>query len=120
MLKFAETKKKIDMRLTKTITLYVIYTSLALVLFSCSDKTTRCYVCDEQQRLQVADFVSKNIQGANNMSDEEMEDVINELRDTGIKLYCRQEFVPTSFNGDILYEEIQKDSLQTYYPYLYY
>lgn len=98
---------------------YALYILLCLVLFSCSDKTTRCYVCDEQQRLQVADFVSKNIKGANNMSDEEMEDVIDELRDTGIKLYCRQEFVPASFNGNILYEKIQKDSLKTYYPYLY-
>ena len=98
---------------------YALYTLLCLVLFSCSDKQIRCYVCDEQQRLQVADFVSKNVKGANNMSDEEMEDVISELRDTGIKLYCRQEFVPTSWNGDILYDKIQKDSLQTYYPYLY-
>ena len=98
---------------------YTLYTLLCLVLLSCSDSKTRCYVCDEQQRLQVADFVSKNVKGANNMSDEEMEDVISELRDTGIKLYCRQEFVPTSWDGDILYEEIQKDSLQTYYPYLY-
>lgn len=103
----------------KTLTRYALYTLLCLVLFSCSDNQTRCYVCDEQQRLQVADFVSKNVKGANNMSDEEMEDVISELRDTGIKLYCRQEFVPTSWNGDILYEEIKKDSLQTYYPYLY-
>ena len=107
------------MKLIKTLNRYALYTLLCLVLFSCSDKQTLCYVCDEQQRLQVADFVSKNVKGANNMSDEEMEDVISELRDTGIKLYCRQEFVPTSWNGDILYGKIQKDSLQTYYPYLY-
>lgn len=107
------------MNTIKTLKSYALYTLLCLVLFSCSDKQTRCYVCDEQQRLQVADFVSKNVKGANNMSDEEMEDVISELRDTGIKLYCRQEFVPTSWNGDILYEKIKKDSLQTYYPYLY-
>ncbi len=103
----------------KTFKRCALYIFLCLVLFSCSDKKTLCYVCDEQQRLQVANFVSKNIKGANNMSDEEMEDVISELRNTGIKLYCRQEFVPTSWNGDIIYEEIKKDSLQTYYPYLY-
>lgn len=103
----------------KKFTHYVLYTLLCLVLFSCSDKQTLCYVCDEQQRLQVADFVSKNIKNSNNMSDEEMEDVISELRNTGIKLYCRQEFIKTSWNGDILYGKIQKDSLKTYYPYLY-
>lgn len=107
------------MNTIKTLTRYALYTLLCLVFFSCSDKKARCYVCDEQQRLQVADFVSKNVKGANNMSDEEMEDVISELRDTGIKLYCRQEFVPTSWDGYILYEEIKKDSLKTYYPYLY-
>lgn len=107
------------MNTIKTLTRYALYTLLCLVLFSCSNKQVPCYVCDEQQRLQVADFVSKNVKGANNMSDEEMEDVISELRDTGIKLYCRQEFVPTNWNGNILYEEIKKDSLQTYYPYLW-
>ncbi len=107
------------MKTIKTLKSYALYILLCLVLFSCSDKKTRCYVCDEQQRLQVADFVSKNIKSANNMSDEEMEDVISELRNTGIKLYCRQEFVPTAWNGNIIYEEIKKDSLQTYYPYLY-
>jgi hypothetical protein len=103
----------------KTLTRHAFCLLLCLMLFSCSDKQVRCYVCDEQQRLQVADFISKNIKNANNMSDEEMEDVISELRDTGIKLYCRQEFIPTSWDGDILYDKIKKDSLQTYYPYLY-
>lgn len=106
------------MNTIKTLTRYALYTLLCLVLFSCSDKKTWFYVCDEQQRLQVADFVSKNIKGANNMSDEEMEDVIDELKDTGIQLYCRQEFVPTSWNSNILYEKLQKDSLHTYYRIL--
>ncbi len=112
-------KRQQIIELIKTLTSYAFYTLLCLVFFSCSDKKIRCYVCDEQQRLQIVDFVSKNIKSANNMSDEEMEDVISELRDTGIKLYCRQEFIMTSWGGDILYDKIKKDSLQTYYPYLY-
>ena len=51
---------------------------LSIIISSCSDRLSRCYVCNEQERLQVADFVSKNIEASNNMSDEEMEDVISE------------------------------------------
>jgi len=53
------------------------------------------------------------------MSDEEMEDVISELRETGIKLYCKQVFVPCNWDNQIIWEEVKKDSLQTLHPYLY-
>lgn len=100
---------------------YGLYILLCVAITSCGGegRTTRCYVCNTQQRLSVADFVSKNIAGSNNMSDEEMEDVIEELRDTGIKLLCSQEFVPYKFGGNIKYSEIKKDTSKTYYPYLY-
>ena len=107
------------MNLIKSLTRYTLYTLLCLVLFSCSDKQTRCYVCEQSESLQVADFVSKNITGANNMSDEEMEDVIAELRKTGIKLYYKQVFVPSNWNNEIIWEEVKKDSLQTLHPYLF-
>lgn len=107
------------MNLIKTLTRYALYILLCLVLFSCSDKQTRCYVCEQPESLQVADFVSKNIKGANNMSDEEMEDVISELRKTGIKLYCKQVFVPCDWDNQIIWKEVKKDSLQTLHPYLY-
>ena len=107
------------MNTIKTLKSYALYTLLCLVLFSCSHKQTRCYVCEKPESLQVADFVSKNIKDSNNMSDEEMEDVIYELRKTGIKLYCKQVFVPCTWDNQIIWEEVKKDSLQTLHPYLY-
>jgi predicted peroxiredoxin len=76
-------------------------------------------VCEQSEGLLVADFVSKNIKSANNMSDEEMEDVISELRKTGIKLYCKQSFVPCNWDNRIIWEKVKKDSLQVFHPYLY-
>ena len=100
-------------------TIVLIIMSLSMISCSYEDKTTRCYVCNQQERLNAAEFVSNNVKNANNMSDEEMEDVISELRKTGIKLYCRQEFIPTTHNGNIKWSEIKRDSLDTYYPYIY-
>jgi hypothetical protein len=45
-------------------------------------------VCNCQQRDKVADFIQNSIKNANNMSDEEMEDVIRELRHTAVNIYC--------------------------------
>lgn len=59
------------------------------------------------------------MKNANNMSDEEMEDVIYELRKTGISLYCKQIFIPTTWDNKIKYEEIVKEESETLYPYLY-
>lgn len=91
---------------------------LGLALISCSDKKTRCYVCDKNESSQVADFITKNAKSSNNMSDEEMEDVITELRETGIKLYCRQILVNSNWNRNIIWEEVKIDSLEVLHPYL--
>lgn len=45
-------------------------------------------VCNCQQREKVAEFIKSSIKNANNMSDEEMEDVIRELRHTAVDIYC--------------------------------
>lgn len=45
-------------------------------------------VCNCQQRDKVAEFIQSSIKNANNMSDEEMEDVIRELRHTAVDIYC--------------------------------
>jgi len=100
----------------KKLTRYTLYTLLCLLLFSCADKKKLCYVCEQSDNLQVANFISKNIRAANNMSDEEMEDVISELRITGIQLYCKQVYVPCEFDNKIIWEEVKKDSLQTFHP----
>ena len=53
------------------------------------------------------------------MSDEEMEDVISQLEETGIKIHCRQEFILTDWNGNIYYDKLNKKKDETIFPYLY-
>lgn len=73
-----------------------------------------CYTCDENQRVKVAEFVSNNISPSNNMSDEEMEDVISELRTTGIMLFCNKEVVYVGVGG-IDYDKTHIDSTKSYF-----
>ena len=63
-----------------------------IVITSCTDNKVKenVYVCDCEQQKAAAKFVSDNIQGANNMSDEEMEDVISQLEKTAVKLNCHR------------------------------
>ena len=77
--------------------LILLFTAIALS--SCADKKIRCYVCDKQEKQKVENFVSSNIKNANNMSDEEMEDVIEELTDTAIKLHCRQKYLDSDYKS---------------------
>ena len=90
-----------------------------ILITSCADKKIRCYVCDAKEKTKVSEFVSKNIKDANNMSDEEMEDVISQLEKTGIKIHCRQEFILTDWNDNIYYDKLNKKKDETIFPYLY-
>lgn len=84
-------------------------------LFSCEEGTTRCFVCNREQSEKVAEFVSDKIKDSNNMADEEMEDVIRELKKTAISLYCKQKFVETDWNDQVIYNKLDKDSSKTYH-----
>lgn len=87
--------------------------ALAFLLIGCEDETKRkCYVCDEQQRKDVEKFITDNIKSANNMSDEEMEDVISELRESGIKIICNQKYMFVDREGNI--KITSKDTLNYY------
>ena len=90
-----------------------------VVLSSCADKKIRCYVCDKEEKQKVENFVSSNIKNANNMSDEEMEDVIRELTDTAIKINCKQKYLDADFNGNLDYNAIDKKEDETVFPYIY-
>lgn len=86
---------------------------LALSLSSCGDGVKRkCYSCDEEQKKAVQEFITANTKSANNMSDEEMEDVIIELRETAIKTICNQKYMQVDGNGNIQTKE--KDTLNYY------
>ena len=90
-----------------------------VVLSSCADKKIRCYVCDKEEKQKVENFVSSNIKNANNMSDEEMEDVIRELTETAIKINCKQKYLDADFNGNLDYNAIDKKEDETVFPYIY-
>lgn len=92
---------------------------ILMLITSCSDKKIRCYVCDASEKTKISEFVSKNMKDANNMSDEEMEDVISQLEKTGIKIHCKQEFILTDWNGNIYYNKLNKKKDETIFPYLY-
>jgi hypothetical protein len=71
---------------------------LTTILFSCESSLsgsvqTDRYVCNCDQKRELQEFVKTSIKSANNMSDEEMEDVIKELRISGIELYCEKKQV---------------------------
>jgi|JI9StandDraft_1071089.scaffolds.fasta_scaffold105242_3 folate-dependent phosphoribosylglycinamide formyltransferase PurN len=86
---------------------------LALTLSSCGDDPKRkCYSCDEAQKKSVQEFITTNTKSANNMSDEEMEDVISELRETAIKTICNQKYMKVDGDGNI--QTSAKDTLNYY------
>lgn len=69
------------------------------ILTSCSyDKEKYGWVCSSSQRKDVQDFIANNIKNANNMSDEEMEDVIAALYRAGVKTVCQCRTVKYELN----------------------
>ncbi len=67
---------------------------IALVMFSCDttpqEIKDRACGCSPIQRKKVTEFIQNSIRSANNMSDEEMEDVIIQLERTGVRTFCSQ------------------------------
>lgn len=95
---------------------YLFLPLISLVLLSCGSSQHSRYVCNcqEQEKLQL--FVKESIKPANNMSDEEMEDVIKQLRIEGVKIFCKQQPVWINSNGDIDWYKQTIDSCQTIIP----
>ena len=87
---------------------------LCAVFSSCSDKQDMEWICNCEQQKKVADFVSANTKPANNMSDEEMEDVITELRRTGVKLHCKQRLMWQDREGNIDWKKEKLDTCQVW------
>jgi len=70
------------------------------VLTSCGYRSeTMMTVCTCEQKDKVADFIQSSIKNANNMSDEEMEDVIYGLRQTGFEVICDSRMIDGEFNS---------------------
>lgn len=78
-----------------------------------SHKLDTAYVCNCKEKEKLEQFLSNTIKDANNMSDEEMEDVIPELRSSGVKTFCSQRLVHYKRTGDyweVDFKKYQKDS----------
>lgn len=72
--------------------------------------------CNQKQRLQ--EFLQITIKGANNMSDEEMEPVIQQLEYTAVRMICTEKPVWINSKGWIDWtKQKPEDSCTTYYNY---
>jgi hypothetical protein len=91
---------------------------LTSVIFLSCDRQEAEWICNCQESQKVSEFVTANIKSANNMSDEEMEDVIKELRNTGIQTNCHQEILWQDNNSHVDWSKTKLDSCETY-QYLY-
>ena len=104
-----------NMFMKKLIGLFLVVLSLS----SCNNEPNvserLCYVCSQSERVNAAAFVTANMGAANNMSDEEMEDVIEELTSAAVKLNCHQEML--RFEDLNLSIGDKFDSTKTYYPH---
>ena len=68
----------------------LLYVPMLIILFSSCTRVEdkMLFSCDCQQQKEAAKFVKESIKDANNMSDEEMEDVISQLERTSVRLHC--------------------------------
>ena len=90
---------------------------IAIAFISCtSAKNETVWVCDCEEQARSAQWVKDCLPSANNMSDEEMEDVINQLQKTAVQLNCHMENVKfESTESGLLYSSI--DSCRIIFRY---
>ena len=75
-----------------------------------------CRICNKAERDSVSAFIERSIKPANNMSDEEMEDVISQLEQTGIRIKCRTKYILVGPNGNpVYYKKKQDEVIYRYY-----
>lgn len=89
--------------------------AFCILLSGCGNEKGRVTICTCEQLEKVGKFVTDNIQSANNMSDEEMEDVITQLEDTGMKIYCQQRTIEINHHGNPDWEVVKLDSCESYF-----
>lgn len=90
---------------------------LCLLIIGCGRKESMRNVCPCGSREKIADFVKSSIKDANNMSDEEMEDVVRQLHSTAINIYCPLKVVQTSYDNEVIYTKLDSCEFVQYYRY---
>lgn len=92
---------------------YGFIAAVSCFLLSCSfERKASRWVCNCEQREKIAVFISSNMKDANNMSDEEMEDVISELTKTAVMINCNQKNVYFDYNWTPIMEKNKLDSCE--------
>lgn len=86
---------------------------LLLIIVGCGNQRHLRTVCNCEQKKELKEFVQKSIGSANNMSDEEMEDVIIQLEASGSNIICEQKIIIFSPSGLLLKNESKLDSCDT-------
>ena len=90
---------------------------LLLIIASCGSKERPRNVCHCDSSNKVLAYISDNLQASNNMSDEEMEDVIRELKHTAVQFYCETRVVWIDHNGYVDYQLTKLDSCEKIIEY---
>lgn len=85
---------------------------LSMVLSSCGSSQQSKYVCNCEEQAKLQKWVQEGIKPANNMSDEEMEDVIKRLTIDGIKIHCKQKPVWIGPDQEIDWKKQKQDSCE--------
>lgn len=96
----------------KILLLFSVFLLSSCTTYYVDDK----YVCNCQEKEKVQEFVQTSIKNANNMSDEEMEDVIRELRLTAIKTICNKRqiyMINDNENHRVDWEKTKLDSCES-------
>lgn len=73
--------------------LLLVATILTLIGCEVVEQSQWVYVCPTSTIEKRADFIKSSIKNANNMSDEEMEDVISQLEVSSNQLYCSRQLL---------------------------
>lgn len=96
----------------------IILIAFCISLISCSEtRKEKAYGCTMKQKKELTDFLKTSIKDANNMSDEEMEDVIWQLERTGVHMFCSQYEVDVYHDGDRMPVIMTKNDTLNFYLY---
>lgn len=105
----------------KILYIFCIINTLIFINSCSSERKGVKYVCNCEQLEKVNGFIERSIPSANNMSDEEMEDVIHQLWVTGVITTCHQKIFILNSHYDINWNisENKIDSCEVVYNSVY-
>lgn len=100
------------MKINKKVKRLFTYALLSVLILGCRRPQESRFVCNCEQQKQLQEFVQKSIKPSNNMSDEEMEDVISQLRKDGVMIFCKQQPIWVHSDGTIDWSKQKVDSCE--------